>query len=71
MEVPAEVLIHNELVGMKGTRGTLLQVSPQGFYELNCRFGEKIHRVFLPVEGTVLISREPEPPPVDELEVER
>ncbi len=28
MELPAEVLIHNELLGIKGGKGTLLQVSP-------------------------------------------
>jgi len=60
MEVPAEVMIHNELVGMKGAKGTLLTISPQGFYEVNVRFGERLHRVLLPVETTVLISQQPE-----------
>ena len=60
MEVPAEVMIHNELVGMKGSKGTLLTISPHGFYEVNVRFGERLHRVLLPVGGTVLISQVPE-----------
>jgi hypothetical protein len=60
MEVPAEVMIHNELIGMKGAKGTLLTISPQGFYEVNVKFGERLHRVLLPVEGTVLISQAPE-----------
>ena len=61
MEVPAEVLIHNELVGMKGAKGTLLTISPQGYYELNVRFGgERLHRVLLPITTTVLIARDAE-----------
>jgi hypothetical protein len=60
VELPAEVLIHNELVGMKGTKATLLQVSPHGYYEANVRFGEKTHRVLLPITGTVIITQEPE-----------
>jgi hypothetical protein len=49
MELPAEVLIHNSVLGMKGSPGTLLQVSPHGFYEANVRFGERVHRVLLPI----------------------
>ncbi len=72
MELPSEVLIHNELVGMKGTRGTLLQVSPLGFYEANVRFGELTHRVLLPVGATVVISQEPEERAAPkEIEIER
>ena len=56
MELPAEVLIHNELLGVKGGEGTLLQVSPDGYYEINCAFGERVHRTLFPIQGTVLIS---------------
>lgn len=59
MELPAEVLIHNETLGVKGGKGTLLQVS-DGYYEINCVFGERLHRTLFPIQGTVLISREPE-----------
>lgn len=71
MELPAEVLIHNELVGLKGGRGTLLRVSSHGYYELNCRFGERVHRVYLPVASTAVIAAQPELPNLvaaDELE---
>lgn len=73
MDVPAEVLIHNAVVGMKGKEGTLLQIHPQGYYELNCRFGERLHRMLLPVEGTVLIAQEVEETvtPPAEAEIER
>jgi hypothetical protein len=59
MELPAEVLIHNETLGVKGGKGTLLQVS-DGYYEVNCVFGERLHRTLFPIQGTVLIAREPE-----------
>ena len=72
MELPAEVLIHNEQLGMKGAPGRLVAVSPHGYYEANCAFGDKVHRVMLPIHSTVLIAREAEEPPaVDALEVER
>jgi hypothetical protein len=72
MEVPAEVLVHNEILGMKGNRGTLLQVSPHGYYELNVPFGERLHRVLLPIAATALIQQRPEEAPeAGELEIER
>jgi hypothetical protein len=71
MELPAEVLIHNELLGVKGGRGTLLQVSSDGYYEVNCAFGERIHRTLFPIQSTVLIVRQPEDPTRRDLEIER
>lgn len=71
MELPAEVLIHNELLGIKGGRGTLLQVSPDGYYEINCQFGERLHRTLFPIAGTVLIQREPEQSHPSDLDIER
>ena len=38
MEVPAEVLIHNELLSMRGKAGRLLTVHPDGYYELTVDF---------------------------------
>lgn len=60
MELPTEVLIHNEVLGIKGGKGTLLQVS-DGYYEVNCQFGDRLHRTLFPIAGTVVIQREPEP----------
>lgn len=71
MELPAEVLIHNELLQVKGGRGTLLQVNPDGYYEVNLTFGERIHRTLFPIQGTVLISRQPEDTTRQDLEIER
>jgi len=71
MELPAEVLIHNETMGIKGGRGTLLRVSAEGYYEVNCRFGERLHRTYFPITGTVLIAQQPEEPTAIEGEIER
>ena len=71
MELPTEVLVHNELIGVKGSAGTLLNISEHGFYEVNLRFGSNVHRVLLPIGSTVIISREAEAAPVDSLEIER
>ncbi len=71
MELPAEVLIHNEVMSFKGIMGTLITVSPDGFYEINCRFGERLHRTLFPIQSTVLIAREPEESLVSDLEIER
>lgn len=71
MEPQTEVLIHNDTLGVKGGRGVLLQVSPQGYYEVNCVFGERVHRTLFPIQGTVLISREPEDTTRASLEIER
>jgi hypothetical protein len=71
MELPAEVLIHNEILGVKGGKGTLIQISPEGFYEVNCMFGERLHRTLFPIESTVLIAREPEEPARADMEIVR
>jgi hypothetical protein len=71
MELPADVLIHNEILGIKGGQGTLLRVSSSGFYEVNFRFGDRLHRTYFPIEGTVLIAREPEASPPPGVEIER
>jgi hypothetical protein len=71
MEPQTEVLIHNDTLGVKGGRGVLLQISPHGYYEVNCAFGERVHRTLFPIQGTVLISREPEDTTRSPLEIER
>ena len=71
MEIPNEVLIHNELLGLKGARGTLIRIAPEGYYEVNLRFGANTHRVLLPVVASVVIAAEPEPAVGDQVEIER
>ena len=71
MELHTEVLIHNETLGVKGGKGVLIQISPDGYYEINCVFGERVHRTLFPITGTVLISREPEDTTRSDMEIER
>lgn len=75
MEVPAEVMIHNELLSMRGKAGRLLTVHPDGYYELTVDFGDSGHRMLMPIATTVLIAAQPEEAWVEEgetaVEVER
>ena len=71
MEIPTEVLIHNELLGLKGARGSLIRIAPEGYFEVNLRFGSNTHRVLLPLVATVVIAADPEPATGDQVEIER
>jgi hypothetical protein len=71
MELPAEVMIHNELLGMRGKAGSLLGVHPEGYYELTVAFGDSLHRLVMPIAATVLIAAQPEEKWVSGTEVER
>ena len=71
MELPADVQLHNELISLKGGKGTLVAVSPHGFYEAKCAFGGKTHRVLFPIQNTVIIFRDPEPEFEPGVEIER
>jgi len=71
MDLPVEVRVYNELMGLKGTRGSLIAISVHGFFELKLRFKDDTHRVFLPVAQTGLIFSDPEVSYVIEDEIER
>ena len=72
MELPTEVLVHNQALGMKGGRALLVRIAPEGYYEVNLAFGERRHRTLLPIHSTVLIQQEAEPPEISsEFEIER
>jgi hypothetical protein len=60
MDLPVEVRVYNELMGLKGTRGSLIAVSVHGFFELKLRFKDDTHRVLLPVAQTGLIFSDAE-----------
>ena len=71
MELPAEVVIHNTQLGMKGGHGRLLKICPEGYYEVNIALGDNSHRALLPVADTVLIAKAPEEAASSVMEVER
>jgi hypothetical protein len=60
MELPADVKIHNELLGMKGRDGRLIAVQPEGYYEILATLGEREHRLLLPIGSTILIASDAE-----------
>jgi hypothetical protein len=60
MEVPRQVKIHNQTMGLKGAAGILIRIAGEGYYEVNLRFGDNTHRVLLPIDGTVIIAEEAE-----------
>lgn len=71
MELPADILIHNELLGMRGKAGRLLGVHPEGYYELRVDFGDSGHRMLMPIAATVLIFSQAEEEFETRVEVER
>ncbi len=71
MELPAEVVIHNTQLGMKGGHGRLLRICDEGYYEVIIALGENQHRALLPVSGTVLIVQQAEEPGAETVDVER
>ena len=73
MELPVPVMIHNEQLGLKGTKGSLIQVYPEGFYLVTTTFGSNQHKVQLPINQTILIHAEAEEEALagESLEIER
>lgn len=71
MDLPADVRVYNEQIGLKGSRGTLIAVHQHGFFELKLKFKEDIHRVLVPIQQTALIFSEPEVSFIVEDEIER
>jgi hypothetical protein len=71
MDVPAKVMVYNQLLSLSGTQGLLVAVRPEGCYEVKLPSQGKVHTVLLPVAETSLVYAEPEPEAVAEVEVER
>ena len=71
MNIPAMVLIHNQTLGLKGTQGKLFQICETGYYEVECVFGQARHRVLLPIQNTVIISKDVVEEETPQVEVDR
>ena len=67
MELPANVLIHNPQLGLKGQEGRLYLIG-NDYYEVEYAFGGNNHRVLLPIAETALIFSDPVDV-VDQIEV--
>lgn len=71
MDIPIKVWVTCPLAELKQIPGTLIAVSPHGFYEVNVAYGSNTHAMLLPVESTVITSAEPILTPPPGFEVER
>jgi hypothetical protein len=71
MDIPMKVWVTCPLAELKQIPGTLIAVSPHGYYELNVIFGANTHAVLLPIEATMLMAKEPVLTPLPGFELER
>ncbi len=71
MDIPMKVYVTCPLADLKHVPGTLIAVSPQGYYEINITFGANTHAVLLPISETTLTATEPILNPPSSFEVER
>jgi hypothetical protein len=71
MEVPARVMVYNQLLGLSGTHGLLVAVRREGMYELHLPSQGKVHSVLLPIAQTALVYAEAEPETATVMNVER
>ena len=59
MEPQSQVKVFNEALGVKGAKGKLLKIHPEGYYEVALEVNQKYHQALLPINGTVLLAAEP------------
>jgi hypothetical protein len=59
MDPQTQVKVFNEALGVKGTKGKLLQIHEEGYYEVVLEVNQKPHKALLPIHGTVLLAAEP------------
>lgn len=71
MDLPAKVLVYNQLLSLNATLGTLMAIRPEGFYEVRLSSQGKLHTVLLPVAASALVFAEPEPEVLPEDLIER
>jgi hypothetical protein len=71
MELPSKVLVYSQILGLSGTSGTLIDIRPEGCFELRLTSQGKLHSVLLPVAQTGLVFAEPEPEVVPVENIER
>ncbi len=70
IEREATIRIYNETLGVKGTKGRLVRVAPEGFYEVLLESAGKNYTTLLPVHTTVVMAADAEDE-IAPIEVER
>ncbi len=71
MDFPLKVYVTCPLAELKKVPGTLIAISPHGFYEIHLAFGSNMHAVLLPIADTALLVQEPLLAPLPGFELER
>jgi hypothetical protein len=56
MDLQSQVRVYNDALGVKGAKGKLLQIHPEGYYEVALEVKERYHQALLPIQGTVLLA---------------
>ena len=70
IEREAAIKVYSETLGVKGAKGRLVRVSPEGFYEVILESNGRFYTSLLPIQSTVILAAEPEEE-VATIEVER
>ena len=70
IEREAAIKVYSETLGVKGAKGRLVRVSPEGFYEVILESNGRFYTSLLPIPSTVILAAEPEEE-VATIEVER
>ena len=71
MEIPSKVSVFNRTLEVKGKLGTLVSISPDGYYEVILEVQTRNHTVLFPVAETVVIFNEALPNLAADFEIER
>jgi len=56
MDLQSDVRVYNEALGVKGAKGKLLQIHPEGFFEIALEVKDHSYEAYLPINNTVLLS---------------
>ena len=71
MELPTKVLVYSQILGLSAMPATLVDIRPEGCFELRLTSQGKLHPVLLPVSQTGIVLAEPEPDVIPEENIER
>jgi len=71
MEIPGKVSLYCPLIDVKGTVGTLVSVTDNGYYQVEVPIKGRTHVMFLPIAHTALYFVQPEPEAEEGFEIER
>jgi len=71
MELPSKVLVYSQILGFSGMAGILVDIRPEGCFELRMTSQGKLHAVLLPITQTGIVFAEAEPEVMPEDNIER